>query len=273
MSIKNYPIVIKTYSENIIKNFINFKMGPVYTEINGFEKCIYIIDENYPIEIENIYYPYFFLTTNDNIPITEYFQDYFLKPLDYSIIKKKLEIFIQKKMPHWSIIDENYTKSIKIIKNYFLEQLTHGINGLQTYCKLYKEKNVLYDNFYTHKNNLNLIKNVLLIENNNDNIVLYKDYLLDFIKQWDSGLEIVWPSNNPLSLIIFYYIIYKCVENRKDYLSKNYNKYIQLINDSFYNFEINTNINLSEYLGDPWVILKKNENVYIITIKTMNFYL
>ena len=175
-------------------------------------------------------------------------------------------------MPHWAITDTIYTNGIEILKNYFLEELSHSINGLETYYKLYKEKNILYDNFYIHKNNLNLIKNALLIQNNHD-ISLYKTHLLDFIKQWDVELEVVWPSNNSPSLIIFYYIIYKCIENRKDYLSKNYNRYIQLINDSSLGLEINTNINLSDYLNDPWIMVKKNENGYTITIKTTNLYL
>lgn len=260
MKTPQYPIIVKTYNENILKNFINLKMGPVYTEPINDDIVIYIIDENYPISMESIHNPYFILTSGDNFTVDEYFQDYFLKPLDYNIIKKKLSLFIQYKIHKITPSNEKY---INIIKNFFIYQMGYHINALDTYYNLYKEKQLMYDSFHIHRNSLNLINQGLLLGLNGN----HHNYLLNLVKTFDHDLEILWSGHGHLPSLMIYYIVYKIFHHHKIYFSKEYHRYIHLIDHNGPSFTIDSNINLYEYLTENWIIIDKINNNYVITIQ------
>ena len=85
---------IKSYNTSILKGFMDLKIGSVFPE-NVDGEGVYIIDDVYNYDCSSIKQPYFLLVdmNNADLKINGYFQDYFIKPLDMNIIKKKLLLY------------------------------------------------------------------------------------------------------------------------------------------------------------------------------------
>jgi hypothetical protein len=233
---------IKSYNISVIKAFMDLKLGPVFTEnIDG--EGIYIIDEDYPINIQALHQPYFLLVhNNENFTINEYFQDYFIKPLDYSLIKKKLLIFFHIKTT------KNPWEASK--KEYFLWALERW--------KYHQ------DSWQTN----------LILGNGNNPDTMAMDLLLKTLTLWwsphDNGSSLKGPLMDglkPINLmgpndcwILLYYLSYL-------YLISDCHvpgAYIQVIDKTYHDYQVVTNVPLDNLIHS-WVSWKKNKDIFSIT--------
>jgi hypothetical protein len=221
---------------------MDLKMGPVFSQGDG--KGLYIIDDNYDYDYSKLTEPYFLLIQPDkNQPIFQQnfpsnFQDYFLKPLDFTFIKKKLLLW-QKK----SSMESNRNKKLLMVP---LEKLEY------------------------HKNQWKA-NNILKVESNDDYLMAI---LINWLKiQWDIQQDLnnllndekplkIMDLNETESCFLVHYLVYNYLTSPV-YIT---GAYIQVATITNNTINVYSNIPLIKISNDTIDIEFKGDDLYIVTI-------